>query len=152
MARRGPPQTSRRRHMRAVMRGQVACVCGLVIAGVPFMKSCQIAGISYDLMRYYVPASIKKHMGGKRRWKGDELLDLKDAYDSGMKLGKVAALFGVSEASVRQVVHNEGWPRRRVKHAVTIRSLSHKQQRQYYRALPTMGPYRAFREVMRAGA
>ncbi len=43
-----------------VMKGQVALVCGLVIAGVPYEKACRVALVGRERMRSYVPASYRQ--------------------------------------------------------------------------------------------
>lgn len=136
---------------RRIMRGQQAAVCALVLVGIPLFKACLIVGSSYDRMREYIPKSFCKH-GGRPvgRWKGEELADLKDAYDNRtLTLERVAALFSTTAPNVREVAKRHGWARRRWVAPKPIRTLPQHQQSTYWKIRPLLGGHRAYLEATR---
>ncbi len=140
-------------HQKRVMRGQVAAVCGLVLAGVTLSMACRVAGNNYNGLRHYIPASFKVRgtkPGLGRRWRGDELLDLKAAYDSGMSLAKIGALFDITEGGVRNVATKEGWPPRRAPHPAPLAAFTPAQKGLYRKVRAVLGRQRAYAEAARA--
>lgn len=49
-----------------VTNGQRAAVCGLILAGVPFVTACRVAGASRERVRPYIPDDWLKQPLPKR--------------------------------------------------------------------------------------
>lgn len=101
------------RHQR-VTNGERAAVCALVIAGMPFVETCQMLGVPYRNVQAVLPRDWW-HPRRRRpsRWSGDVLLALEDAYrQRALKLDTIAAMFNTSRRQIECLAQRHGWPKR----------------------------------------
>lgn len=92
-----------------------AAVCGLMLLGVGYVKSCRIVAAPDHSLRGYLGKDWWGRGAGRssRRWRGDSLRDLEEAYrDRALKLETIAALFKTTKRVIQYLAVRHGWPKR----------------------------------------
>jgi len=134
------------RKAQRVTNGHRAAVCGLVIAGLSMTDACRIAGVPRDILPKYLPPGWHDRRSSRRtrRWKGDELAGLREAYcDLAQKTATIAARYGVHVSQINKLAKLHGWPRRlagRTRKPNSIRSMSAQQRTVYFKLRTIMPP------------
>jgi len=134
------------RKAQRVTNGHRAAVCGLVIAGVSMTDACRIAGVPRDVLPKFLPAGWHDRRSSRRtrRWKGEELAGLREAYcDPNQKTATIAARYGVHVSQINKLAQQHGWPRRlpgKARKANSIRSMSPQQRTAYFKLRTIMPP------------
>jgi hypothetical protein len=134
------------RKAQRVTNGHRAAVCGLVIAGVSMTEACRIAGVPREVLPKYLPAGWHDRRSSRRtrRWKGEELAGLREAYcDLNQKTATIAARYDVHVSQIYRLAHLHGWPRRLpggARKPNSIRSMSPKQRTVYFKLRTIMPP------------
>jgi hypothetical protein len=96
-----------------VMVGQVAAVCGLVIAGVSYRMACRIVAITGKRMAPYTPKAYRSNHP-PRKWTGKLLDDIEDAWrNPTLATEFICGLFGIHEGNLCKLARRHGWPKRR---------------------------------------
>jgi hypothetical protein len=98
-----------------VTNGHRAAVCGLVIAGVVSLTdACLMAGVPYKALRDVLPPGWHTKKMPCVRWKGDLLLEVKEAWcDRAQKVTTIAERYDVSPRTIGWLAKREGWPKRK---------------------------------------
>lgn len=127
------------RKAQRVTNGHRAAVCGLVIAGLSMTEACRIAGVPRDVLPKYLPPGWHDRRSNRRtrRWKGEELASLREAYcDLSQRTATIAARYGVCVSMINNIARREGWPQRhpgRKRKPTGIRSMSPQQRTTYFK-------------------
>jgi len=144
------------RKAQRVTNGHRAAVCGLIIAGVSMIEACRIAGVPRDVMPKYLPAGWHgRHSSSRRvrRWKGEELEGLREAYcDPNQRTATIAARYGVCVSQVNNLARKHGWPMRRAGRKPkpdSVRSMSPQQRTVYFKLRSIMPAPAAVQEALR---
>jgi hypothetical protein len=140
------------RKAQRVTNGHRAAVCGLIIAGLSMIEACRIAGVPRDLLPKYLPPGWHyRYRKPARRWKGEELESLREAYcDHSQRTVTIAARYGVHVSQINQLAKRHGWPPRppgRKPKANSIRSMSPQQRTAYFKLRSIMPPAEAAARV-----
>ena len=140
-----------RRHAQRVTNAHRAAVCGLIIAGITYMKACKIVGVPHRALRTVVEPDWYKRSNPVRRWHLEALLGLQEAWmDPKQKLSTIAARYDISVSMVRMLAHRQGWPCvRRGRQPRSLRSMTKEQRRWYLKMQPVIGRNAALAEVWR---
>ena len=136
-----------------------AAVCALVLAGLPFTDSCEIAGVPVRRLQEVLGADWWARRPRRRptRWKGAALARLRAGWDDpAMPLPALAAAHGLEVSSLRRIAVRLGWPSRsRVSKPilpVPYAELTPKQRWQYDKVRKILGRAAAVEAVFGAGA
>jgi len=127
------------RKAQRITNGHRAAVCGLVIAGLSMTEACRIVGVPRDILPSYLPPGWHDRRSSRRtrRWKGEELAGLREAYcDLSQKTATIAARYGVHVSQINKLANLHGWPRRpagRTRKPTGIRSMSPQQRTAYFK-------------------
>lgn len=119
-----------------VTKGQRAAVCGLVLAGVHFVRACAIAGVAPAAMKAALPEiwGTKPPQRPRARqyqsWRGTRLEELRLAYaDHSIEVSEISARFGIDRTYLYRVAVNNGWPRRARRARVVTMALTPEQRK-----------------------
>lgn len=127
------------RKAQRVTNGHRAAVCGLIIAGLSMIEACRIAGVPRDVLPKYLPAGWHDRHSKRRarRWKGEELESLREAYcDPCQRTVTIAARYGVHVSQINNLARREGWPLRppgKRRKPTGIRSMTPQQRTAYFK-------------------
>lgn len=139
-----------------ITNGMRAAVCGLMIAGVRYETACRIADAPEKSLRRLMPEGWHRYKRSPYRWKGQELEDLRNAYDDwNLKVRTISELFGIAPTHLRKLRKIHGWRVRpntmRVCDPKAIANQPVEKQRLYEKLRPVVGREAALREVFRHG-
>jgi hypothetical protein len=96
-----------------ITKGQRAAVCALILAGISFTKACEIVSAQPKAMSKHVPKDWRNRLSPKRRWKGDLLAEVKEAWlDRAQRTETIADRYGVTPSQIHNIACREGWPMR----------------------------------------
>lgn len=142
------------RKAQRVTNGHRAAVCGLIIAGLTMIEACRIAGVPRDVMPKYLPQGWHdRHRKRARRWRGEELESLREAYlDPTQKTTTIAARYGVHPSQITKLAHQHSWPVRptgSARRPTSIRSMSPQQRTAYFKLRSIMPPAAAAEQACR---
>jgi hypothetical protein len=138
-------------HKWIVTNGQRAAICGLVIAGVPIAMACKIVRAPYvSALSLLPPRWHKRRPSGPTRWKGNELEQVKKAYqDASKPVREIAAWHGVSRRAIHLLASKHGWRRRQLGRPKIGVEMSPEQRRLYKKIRPVLGREAALQEALR---
>lgn len=97
-----------------VTKAHRAAVCGLLLAGLPFIQSCKIVGVNHLRLKTYLPPDWGIRAGRRAHiWHGERLEELREAWcDPLQKTRTIANRFNLKLSSLYKLVTRHGWPRR----------------------------------------
>ena len=125
-----------------ITNGQRAAVCALILAGIPFTRACDIVSANHTAMRQHIPKDWRERTTTKRRWKGDALIELKEAWDDpAQRTVTIAERYGVTASQIHNLAVREGWRMRSTGPAPNPSSLRQQPREKflYYRKLVRCG-------------
>ena len=136
-----------------------AAVCALVLAGLPFTDSCEIAGVPFRRLQEVLGADWWTRRPHRRptRWTGAALASLRAGWDDLTKpLPALAAAHGIKVKHLRRIAVRLGWPSRpRVSKPilpVPYAALTAKQRWQYDKIRKILGRAAAVQAVFGAAS
>lgn len=133
-----------------VTNGHRAAVCALILVGLTYPEACRIVGAPPVPLR----ALLGRDWTGRqqtqrpRRWKGDELRDLEEAYrDRNLSLRSIAQMFGTHPGNISTMAKEHGWPPRSRPHFPRghIAAMPAEQRRLYLKLRAVVGRVEAER-------
>ena len=131
-------------------RGEVAALCGLILAGMSYSRACLTLRLSERRMVHYVAADLRVKTQPPRRWTSDALDELKEYWMANERTSVIADRFGVSVSQIVQLVKREGWVRRKkgpLPDPKSIRQQEPKKRRLYRKMRNILGAERAKQEM-----
>lgn len=94
-----------------ITNGHRAAICGLVLAGVPLIKSCQIAGAPYLEARKFLPDDWRGRVSRRSKWTPAKLAALrKDYVNPKVPQWQIALRHRTTVQMVQYLARREGWP------------------------------------------
>lgn len=95
--------------------GHRAALCGLLLAGQPFIQCCKIIGVSPKRMRTYLPKDWAHHRNPARtKWTGLRLAALARDYRAhSLSVRTIIARHHVTQGTLYKLAQTHGWPTRR---------------------------------------
>ena len=102
--------------VRRITNGERAAICGLVIAGQPFIRTCRMLGVPYKAMLDLLPDDWRGRQlspAWNKRWKGPLLKELEAAWcDFSIPTRTLVEIFKTSRDNLRRLARENDWPRR----------------------------------------
>jgi len=93
-----------------VRNGQRAAACALMLAGVPYIDACGIAGVSLRAMKKLIRLDWRKRPSPPTRWTPAVLADLKaDWRHPKMPTKDIAAKYRITPARLCQIAREHSW-------------------------------------------
>lgn len=91
-----------------------AAVCGLMLAGIGYVKSCRIVGVPDRTLRLWLSKDWWGRSGsGPTKWRGDKLLAVESAYrDRSLRLEDIECAYGIYRRHITALAKRHNWPRR----------------------------------------
>ena len=94
-----------------------ATVCALVLAGVPFVESCRVAGVPHQRLQDGLLGadwwSTRVRRRRATRWHGERLARLEAAWsDPTLTRADIASRFGIKPSNLRKIALRQRWPAR----------------------------------------
>ena len=92
--------------------GEKAAVCGLLLAGIPYYKVCEIVGRGRKVLRAYIPADLRA-TPGRPQIDLETRLKARRLYEgSRLKVAAIAYETGLNERSILNLSKHDGWTKR----------------------------------------
>ena len=137
--------------MRTAAGWQVALVCGLMLAGQPFVESCRIARVGHKTMRRSLPAGWTGRKNVRGKWRGARLEALAADYRvHSMSEQTICERHTVSPLSLKKLAQKHRWPRRPHKKWGVVSNMSPERQRLYAKLRIHMGIAEARKSALAA--
>ncbi len=137
--------------MRRAEGWQIALVCGLILAGQPFVESCRIARVGHKTMKRSVPGDWTGRQNVRGKWRGKRLEALADDYRvHSLTEQAICERHTVSALSLKKLAQKYRWPKRPHKKWGVVSNMSPERQRLYAKLRIHLGIAEARKTAMAA--